>query len=270
MMMTKLRSLRPYFTVFRLRALMETQYRAAALGGLVTQVFFGLVYVFLYTALYAGESPDMLRDTISYVWLQQMFFRMMFSSDGELGNLIMSGGIAYMLVRPVDQHRFWVCRDVAGRLVGAMMRLIPMLAIQFILPKELRLAPPDGWMSFLQFIVSLMIGCVCLCELMSISDAVVMKTLDKRGISAILSLTMMTFSGNVIPLTLFPDSLQLLIRYQPFAQALDAPIRMYQSCASLTEWALNVAVQVGWIFILRWIGRSMWNRQLNNLIVQGG
>ena len=46
-MMTKLRSLRPYFTVFRLRALMETQYRAAALGGLVTQVFFGLVYIFL-------------------------------------------------------------------------------------------------------------------------------------------------------------------------------------------------------------------------------
>ena len=236
----------------------------------MTQGFFGLVFIFLYTALYAGESPDMLRATITYVWLQQMFFRMMFSSDGELGNLIMSGGIAYMLVRPVDQHRVWVCRDVAGRLVGALMRLIPMLAIQFILPKELRLAPPDGVLSFLQFGTSLMIGCVCLCEMMSIIDAVTMKTLDKRGISAILNLTMMTFSGNVIPLTLFPDKLQTLLRYQPFAQALDAPIRMYQHCASLPEWALNVAVQVGWIFILRWIGRAMWNRQLDNLIVQGG
>ena len=268
--MTNLKSWRPYFTVFRLRALMETQYRAAALGGLVTQVFFGLVYIFLYTTLYAGSSPEMLRDTITYVWLQQMFFRMMFSADGELGNLIMSGGIAYMLVRPVDQHRFWVCRDVAGRLVGALMRLIPMLAIQFILPRELRMVLPDGWLSLVQFGVSLMIGCVCLCEMMSIIDAVTMKTLDKRGISAILNLTMMTFSGNVIPLTLFPDSLQTLIRYQPFAQALDAPIRMYQQCAGLPEWGLNVAVQVGWIFILRWIGRSMWSRQLDNLIVQGG
>ena len=269
-MMTKLKSWRPYLTVFRLRALMETQYRAAALGGLVTQVFFGLVYIFLYTTLYAGENPDMLQGTITYVWLQQMFFRMMFSADGELGNLIMSGGIAYMLVRPVDQHRFWVARDVAGRLVGAMMRLVPMLAIQFILPKELRIAPPDGVLSFIQFGTSLMIGCVCLCEMMSIIDAVTMKTLDKRGISAILNLTMMTFSGNVIPLTMFPDSLQTLIRYQPFAQALDAPIRMYQHCAALPEWALTVAVQVGWIFILRAIGRSMWNRRLQDLIVQGG
>ena len=269
-MMKKLRSLRPYFTVLRLRALMETQYRAAALGGLVTQVFFGLVYIFLYTALYAGESPDMLRDTITYVWLQQMFFRMMFSSDGELGSLIMSGGIAYMLVRPVDQHRFWVCRDVGGRFVGALMRLLPMVAIQFILPAELRISLPDGWLSIVQFITSLLLGCVCLCELVSIIDAVTMKTLDKRGISAILSLTMMTFSGNVIPLTLFPDSLQAMIRYQPFAQALDAPIRMYQQCAGLTEWGLNVAVQLGWIFILRWIGRAMWQKRLNNMIVQGG
>lgn len=270
MMMTKLRSLRPYFTVFRLRALMETQYRAAALGGLVTQVFFGLVYIFLYTTLYAGESPDMLRDTITYVWLQQMFFRMMFSTDGELGNLILSGGVAYMLVRPVDQHRFWVCRDVGGRLVGAMMRMIPMLLVQFLLPVELRIALPDGWLSLVQFVTSLLIGCVCLCELMSITDAVVMKTLDKRGISAILNLTMLTFSGNVIPLTLFPDGLQTLIRYQPFAQALDAPIRMYQQCASLPEWALNVAVQLGWIVILRQIGRKMWQKRLDNMIVQGG
>ena len=249
---------------------METQYRAAALGGMVTQVFFGLVYIFLYTALYAGESPEMLADTITYVWLQQMFLRMIFSADGELSNLIMSGGIAYMLVRPVDQHRFWVCRDVGGRLVGALMRLVPMVAIQFILPQELRISLPDGWLSLVQFVTSLMIGCVCLCELVSIIDAVTMKTLDKRGISAILSLTMMTFSGNVIPLTMFPDGLQNLIRYQPFAQALDAPIRMYQQCASLPEWALTIAVQVGWIFILRWIGRAMWQKQLDNMIVQGG
>ena len=269
-MMMKLKSWRPYLTVFRLRALMETQYRAAALGGLVTQVFFGLVYIFLYTTLNAGSSPEMLRDTITYVWLQQMFFRMMFSTDGELQNLILSGGVAYMLVRPVDQHRFWVCRDVGGRLVGAMMCLIPMMMIQFLLPRELRISLPDGWLSLVQFVTSLLIGCVCLCELMSITDAVVMKTMDKRGISAILNLTMLTFSGNVIPLTLFPDALQTLIRYQPFAQALDAPIRMYQNCASRPEWALNVAVQAAWIVILRWISRAMWQKRLDNMIVQGG
>lgn len=36
-------TLRPYLTAFRIRALLETQYRGAALGGVITQAFFGLV-----------------------------------------------------------------------------------------------------------------------------------------------------------------------------------------------------------------------------------
>ena len=269
-MKTMLVKWRPYLTVFRLRALQETQYRAAALGGLVTQVFFGLVYVFLYTALYAGENPQALADTITYVWIQQMFFRMMFSNDGELTNLIMSGGVAYMLVRPIDQHRFWVCRDIGGRLVGAGMRMVPMLLVQLLLPAGLRMRLPDSPVAFLQFALSVGLGVVCLCELTSIIDAINMKTLDRRGVSAILNLTMLALSGNVIPLTLFPDNLQTLVRYQPFAQSLDASIRMYQHAAALPEWALNVGVQIAWIFILRAIGRAMWARQLKNMIVQGG
>ena len=47
-------------------------------------------------------------------------------------------------------------------------------------------------------------------------------------------------------------------------------IRMYQQAAGLPEWALNVGVQIVWIFVLRAIGRAMWRRQLNSMIVQGG
>ena len=261
---------KPYLTVFRVRALLETQYRGAALGGLVTQVFFGLVYVFLYTALYRGENPQALRETITYVWIQQMLFRLMFSADGELGSLILSGGVAYMLVRPVDQHRFWVCRDPGGRLVSAGMRLAPMLLVQFVMPESWRIAPPQSLPAFVQFLVSLMLGAACLCELNAIMNAFTMKTLDNRGIHAMINLLHMTFSGNIIPLTLFPDSLQTLVRYQPFAQALDAPIRMYLQAQPAPEWLLNIGVQLLWLLILRAVGRSMWRRRLNDMIVQGG
>ena len=74
-MKTWIASWKPYFSLYRLKAMQETQYRAAALGGLVTQAFFGLLYVFLYTALFRGENQAELAETITYVWLQQMFFR---------------------------------------------------------------------------------------------------------------------------------------------------------------------------------------------------
>ena len=260
----------PYVSVFRLRAQLETQYRVAALGGLVTQAFFGLVLICLYTALFDGSDPRMLQDTVTYVWLQQMFFRMMFASDSELSGMILNGSIAYTMIRPIDQHAYWVMRDVSARLVGAMMRLLPMLLIQFLLPAGLRMSLPDGPVAFGQFAVSLLLGGLILAEIGSVIDAIVMKTLDTRGISAMLNLIKMIFSGNIIPLTLFPASVQALIRYQPFAQALDAPTRMYLQAQAGPEWLLSLSVQIGWIVIIAALGRWMWARQLNRLVVQGG
>lgn len=261
---------KPYLSVFKLRAQLETQYRAAALGGLVTQAFFGIVLICLYTTLFDGNDPRMLQETVTYVWLQQMFFRMMLNNDGELIDMILTGGIAYTMIRPVDQHAYWLMRDIAARLIGALMRLLPMVLLQFILPASLRMTLPQSPLAFGQFMVSLLLGAICLSEIGEIVNAIVMMTLDRRGISAMVNLIMMIFSGNIIPLTLFPDSVQRLIRYQPFAQALDAPTRMYLQAQTAPEWLLNLTVQFGWIVALALLGRWLWARQMNRMIVQGG
>ena len=122
-MKTWIASWKPYFSLYRLKAMQETQYRAAALGGLVTQAFFGLLYVFLYTALFRGENQAELAETITYVWLQQMFFRVLLMNDTELIQQVMTGGLAYAVLRPVDQYRFAFVRNMAQRHVNALMRL---------------------------------------------------------------------------------------------------------------------------------------------------
>lgn len=261
---------KPYWTAFRIRALLETQYRGAALGGLVTQMFFALVLVCLYTALYDGSDPAGLQATISYVWMQQMFFRCLFVCDGELQQQILSGALAYTLCRPVDQHLYWISRNMAAQVVGMAMRSVPMLLLQLILPEKVRLSLPDSPWAFLQFIIGMGLGVVCVCQIHAISLAATMRTLDNRGLSAILSLLLMTFSGNVIPLTLFPEQVQVLIRYQPFAQALDAPIRMYLEGQPWGEWLANIGVQLMWIAALMGLGRWLWHRHLQNVTIQGG
>ena len=45
--------MRAYLHVFRMRLRMELQYRGAALGGIICQLFFGLILIALYRALYA-------------------------------------------------------------------------------------------------------------------------------------------------------------------------------------------------------------------------
>lgn len=265
-----MRRWRPYLSAFRMRALLETQYRGAALGGLVTQVFFAMVLICLYEALYAGSDAAAFGSIVSYVWLQQMLFRTMFAQEAELSEQILSGSVAYTLIRPVDQQAWWFCRTLALKVVGCAMRLLPMLLVQLILPVQYRLRLPDSPVAFIQFTVSLCVGILCLTQIASICDGFTMKTLDKRGINSILNLTMGALSGNIVPLTLFPQRLQTLVRYQPFAQALDAPIRMYGQQQPWPEFLLSFGVQLLWLAVLTLCARSLWQRQLRRMIVQGG
>ena len=47
--------MKSYWTVFRLRRKMEVQYRGAMLGGIICQIFFGLILIALYRALYESN-----------------------------------------------------------------------------------------------------------------------------------------------------------------------------------------------------------------------
>lgn len=261
---------RPYLSLYRLKALQETQYRAAALGGLVTQGFFAILYVFLYSALFQGENQQELAETITYVWIQQTFFRMLLMDDAELNQQVLTGTLAYTMLRPVDQYRFAFVRTMAQRHVNALMRLLPMVALQFVLPLSWRMQPPESLLALAQAVASFLLGVLNLCAICGISDAILMRTLDSRGIIAIIIFINSTFSGNIIPLTLFPEGMQTIIRYQPFAQALDAPIRMYLHAQTLPEWLLNIAVQFLWLMLLTAVGRAMWKKQLSRLTIQGG
>ena len=97
-----------------------------------------------------------------------------------------------------------------------------------------------------------------------------MITLDPRGMQGLLNLLMLTLSGNLFPLTLFPESWQKVITFFPYAQLLDAPIRLYTG-EYLPGEALRVyALQVFWVMVLVAIGISMWNANRKRMIVQGG
>ena len=159
---------------------------------------------------------------------------------------------------------------MAQRHVNALMRLVPMIALQFLLPTAWRMQPPESLLALMQAFVSLLIGVMNLCAIAGISGAILMQTMDNRGINAIITFISNAFAGNIIPLTLFPNRVQALIRYQPFAQSLDAPIRMYLHAQAAEEWALNIGVQLLWLMLLVALGRRMWRHQLNQLTIQGG
>ncbi len=263
--------MKAYLSVFRLRRRLETQYRGAALGGIICQIFFGLVLVALYRALYAGKPQALpLSHVTTYVWLQQAFFRMLLASDGDLMDKIRTGGIAYDLCRPVSLYGFYYVRILAQKLMGSLLRAGPMLLFAVLLPEGWGIAPPASLPALLYALAALIIGLFCVSALENITMAFTMRTLDFRGMQAMLNLLMMILAGNVLPLTLFPDSWQPVITALPYAQLLDAPIRLYTGEYALVQAGMILLRQSAWTAALILLGCFMWHRNQRHLVVQGG
>lgn len=263
--------MRAYVSVFRMRLRMEMQYRGAALGGLLCQMVFGLILIGLYRAMYAGKSQTVaLSGVVTYVWIQQAFFNMLLSGDNELANNIRTGAIAYDLCRPLDWYGYYYFRLMAQKLVGTTLRAVPMFLIASFLPAGWRIGAPVSFAAFIVSLVGVFMGLLCVCALENINVAFTMRTLDGRGMQAMLRLLAVTFSGNLLPLTLFPDSWQNVITLLPYAQLLDAPIRLYTGEWALSEAPRVIFVQAAWTFILVGLGLFMWKKHEKRLIVQGG
>ena len=263
--------MKSYLSAFRLRRKMELQYRGAMLGGILCQVFFGLILIALYRALYAGKPQQLpLSRVVTYVWLQQAFFRMLVASDPDLLDKIRTGGIAYDLCRPLSLYGFYYVRIVAQKITGSLMRAVPMLAFAALLPDGWGLSLPASLPGLLLALAGLVLGLLCVSALENITMAFTMRTLDPRGIQGMLNLLMMTLSGNILPLTLFPDSWQKVITLLPYAQLLDAPIRLYTGDTPPSSAPGILLLQAGWVVLLTALGVLLWNRHQKQLVLQGG
>jgi ABC-2 type transport system permease protein len=78
---------------------MLLQYRAAAIAGFVTQMFWGSIKIMIFVAFYAAsgsdEHPMSLAAVITYVWLGQALLGILPRNiDQEIRELVRSGGVA--------------------------------------------------------------------------------------------------------------------------------------------------------------------------------
>ena len=263
--------MRKYLSTFLMRWKMEIQYRGAALGGIVCQMVFGLILIALYRALYLGSPQAMpLSSICTYVWLQQAFFRMLLSSDNDLMDKIRTGGIAYELCRPVNLYGYYYARIGAMKLMGSLLRAVPMLLFASLLPAGWGIAAPASLPALLCALMGLGLGLLCMCALENITMGISMRTIDFRGFQALLNLLMTTFSGNILPLTLFPESWQQAVQLLPYAQLLDAPIRLYTGETPLSAAGSTFLIQLIWLGIFLAIGIHLWQKNTRKMIVQGG
>jgi ABC-2 type transport system permease protein len=272
------RALRPYAALFGARVALLLQYRAAAVAGFVTQCWWGGIKVMVLSAFFRATStaPMTLAQAIDYVWLGQALFTMLpWSVDPEVARLARSGDVAYERLRPLDTYALWYARSAARRTATPLLRAIPMILMAGVLFPLLGwsawgLRPPASVPAALLFALSIGLVVALAAAVSTLMDALTVATLSDRGVNMLVGPLIIVFSGSLIPLPLFPEWLQPILRNQPFAGLMDTPFRIYSGHLAAAGGAFALARQAVWVVVLVLAGRGLMARVMARLQTQGG
>jgi len=250
---------------------MLLQYRAAAVAGFGTQLFWGLIMVMIYEAFYRSTTvrqPMELGQVVTYVWLGQSFLAMLpWNVDSEIRGMVRQGAVAYELLRPVDLFNLWYSRAVATRTAPTLLRSAPMFITAMLF---FGMQPPDSIASGFAWAAA-MIGALMLgCAISTILNISLLWTISSEGVSRIVPALVLIFSGGIIPLPLFPDWAQQTLRVLPFAGLADFPYRLYVGNIPPDRVLFVLAHQVAWTIAFVALGRAILSRGVRIMVVQGG
>ncbi|WEG12185.1 ABC transporter permease [Pullulanibacillus sp. KACC 23026] len=267
--------MRTYYAVLRLRLLNGLQYRGAAFAGVATQFCWGSIYIMIYEAFYshAGSPPPMtLKELVAYIWLQQALLALivLWFRDNDLFDLIAKGNIAYELCRPFDMYSFWFSKLIAQRLSAAFLRSLPILFIAFLIPKPYRMSLPLSFLSFIVFVVTLLLAVILLVAISMFMYLSVFITMSPTGSLLMFNLIGEFFAGLVVPIPLMPNGLQRLANVLPFRYTMDFPFRVYSGQIPVEQALYGILIQLAWLILLVGFGRVTLNKVLAKVVVQGG
>jgi ABC-2 type transport system permease protein len=262
---------KPYLAILTSRFLTLLQYRAAAIAGVGTQLFFGLVRVMIYDGFFrssAGPHPLTVEQVTTYIWLgQAMLLLVMLDVDRDVAGMIRTGGVAYEMARPLDLYNLWFARAISGRAAPLIMRGIPIFVVAELF---LNLEKPSSWSATALFMVSVVSGLLLAASMVALMTISLLWTVSGEGIYRLATPMIFFFSGIVIPVPMFPDWMQQSLTILPFRGLIDTPFRIYMGVFTGSAAFLGLLHQLAWTVVLVALGRMVLARGLQRLVIQGG
>jgi len=265
---------RAYFSIVKLRFAVQLQYRAAAVAGFTTQLFFGFVRVMVFHAFYASSTavmPMTLEQVVTYTWLGQATLRMLpWNSDDEVIQLIRSGNVAYELCRPLSLYFLWYSRLISLRIVPTLLQGVPMMVLVYFFPAGFGVNPPGSFTAGAAWLLSTVFALFLGCAVSNLITVFTLWTIAGEGMQRFIPALVMILSGMIVPLPYFPDWAQDILTLLPFSVLVDIPFRFYLGLLPASDVFRFALVQSGWTVFFIITGILLIKLAMRRVVIQGG
>ncbi len=246
-------------------------YRAAALAGIVTNTFFGIIRAMILIALYGNREVVeglSLQDVVTYTGLTQALI-VYLSIFGwyDLMNAVHAGDISADLLKPMRLFTFWLAQDLGRALLGLILRGFTIMLIYALI---FGITVPHGPVQILALLFTLVLAWLLSFAYRFLVNLAAFWSPDAKGIGRFAFVIVLFFSGFLMPLRFFPEWVQTLAYLTPFPHMLNTVVEVY--LGALTGPALLEALlmQALWTAALVALCAFVLSRATRRLVILGG
>jgi ABC-2 type transport system permease protein len=264
-----------YKSILRIKLISGLQYRVSAWAGIAINILWGLIEVLILILFYklgSYKNASMsMSQAITYTWLAQCFISLVpMQQDGEVYQKITSGDFAYELCRPLDLYTHWYMRAAAIRISNTLLKSGIAIIICVLLPSPYCMQSPASSYALMGSILSLIGALLLSCSFANLMNVLMLNIELGPGLNNLLVAIVTIFSGMLVPLALFPNWMQSLLRTLPFAGLMDFPCALYTGVMPTSQLWISLLKQLLWTTLLIILGRIGLSKGLKKTVIQGG
>ncbi len=268
--MTALQTLRRYVAIARMQFLIGIAYRWHLPLFLSSMLLRTYLLSVLWRGAYSGsfsQSDVTLSQTLTYSALSTLIMILLFNNVSVLvEQKVREGSIAIDLVRPYGFELSLLATMAGGALMNVLLALCAAGATLLFVP----ISPPASADALFFSLVTLLGGVLVVFSWDFFLGLYGFWTIQTRGIRLFSQLLSGLASGATIPLWLFPDTIRAILSALPFQTSFYLPLSIYVGHATIADIQGGLALEACWIAGLWILGRQLWRRVEQILVVQGG
>jgi ABC-2 type transport system permease protein len=279
-MTARAHALAPYYEFSRIGFVNILAFRLRYYAGILTYLINVTVYYFIWSAVFRARAATVagasaatisgydLSQILTYVAVGWIIRSLYWNTiDQEMAYEVIEGKIAMDFIKPVSIQWMWICRalgETAFRLI--MLTALTSVAVAIIFPVKM----PASLMNFALFLVAVL-GSIML--MAAINFMIGTCAIPLKSILALIRAKywlLELLSGLLIPMSLFPSSIQKIAAWLPFQHIAFTPLQIYLGKLSGLAAGRALLTQWLWVAALLWLGHLWWSRATRKITIHGG
>lgn len=259
-----------YLTIVRLGLKSKLTYRLSSFLDMLGRLIEFLGWILIWAALLkdAGRFGTSMEEMVTYLIITRLVISITASTAGnEISRKIRDGTIATDFIRPVNMKSFLFFNDIGNNLFKAVVVFLP---IGIITGLGFGFLPPQSPVHFLSFLFTMILGAVLQFYYDYLLGLISFWLVQNPFLGWHFKNVANLFSGQFMPIWLYPRALAAVTVYLPFRYFTYEPIALYLGKSRLSEMPRVLTAQVLWLAVLYLTERLIWRAAYRKLVIQGG